>query len=32
MNGKIYSQFLQNNTNQYSNENNFIPEGLVSYF
>ena len=30
MNGKNYSQFLKNNSNQNSNENNFIPEGLVS--
>jgi hypothetical protein len=30
MNGKNYSQFLKNNSNQYSNENDFIPKGLVS--
>jgi len=30
MNGKNYSQFLKNNTNQYINENHFLPEGLVS--
>jgi len=30
MNGKNYSQFLKNNTNQYTNENHFAPEGLVS--
>jgi hypothetical protein len=30
MNGKNYSQFLKNNTNQYSNENLFSPEGIVS--
>lgn len=30
MNGKNYSQFLNNNTNQIINENHFVPEGLVS--